>query len=286
MRIFFRVFFVLMFLIAREKSFSQVVLNGTETDTIISQINGVTYPLKIALPGSYSNSDKNYPVVYMLDAYSSFGMMTEMQRLLAFDKELPEVIIIGISSKGNSKDFIFNRARDFTPTSIPTDEILEDIQIMTPASGGADKFLEFIGKELIPFVESKFRCIKNDRTLVGHSYGGLFSFYTLFTQPEVFNRYVIISPAVFWDNELIQKKEKEYFAENKTLDAVVYTVVGSAESSYMIEPWKRLTESIHKHNYDGLRFINKIAEGETHYTIMPFIVTHGLISVFKNDLKK
>jgi uncharacterized protein len=275
-----------MFLVAWEKSIPQVVLNGTESDTIISKINGATYPLKISLPGSYLNSDKKYPVVYMLDAYSSFGMMTEMQRLLAFDKELPEVIIIGISSKGNSKDFIYNRARDFTPTFIPTNEIPEDIHVMTPASGGADKFLEFINKELIPFVESKFRCLKNDRTLVGHSYGGLFSFYTLFTKPEVFNRYVIISPAVFWDNEFIQKKEKKYFTGNKSLNAVVYTVVGSAESSYMIEPWKRLTESIQNHNYSGLRFVNKIAEGETHYTIMPYLVTHGLISVFENDLKK
>lgn len=275
-----------MFLIAWEQSIPQVVLNGTENDTIISKINGATYPLKIALPGSYSNSDKKYPVVYMLDAYSSFGMMTEMQRLLAFDKDLPEVIIIGISSKGNSKDFIYNRARDFTPTYIPTNKIPEDIQIMTPTSGGADKFLSFIDNELIPFVESKFRCLKNDRTLVGHSYGGLFSFYALFTKPEVFNRYVIISPAVFWDNEFIQKKEKEYYAVNKTLDAVVYTVVGSAESDYMVTPWKRLTESIQKHNYNGLSFMNKIADGETHYTIMPYIVTHGLISVFKNDLKK
>jgi uncharacterized protein len=282
----FVVLFVSVILIAQEISFSQVVLNGTENDTIASKINGVTYPVKIALPGSYFSSDKNYPVVYMLDAYSSFGMMTEMQRLLAFDKELPEVIIIGISSKGNSKDFIYNRARDFTPSFIPTNKILEDIQIMTPTSGGADKFLAFIDQELIPFVESKFRCIKNDRTLVGHSYGGLFSFYTLFTKPDVFNRYVIISPAVFWDEELIQKKEEEYSVRNKSLKAVVYTVVGSKESSYMIEPWKHLTESIQKHNYDGLRFMNKIVEGETHYTIMPYIVTHGLISVFRNDFKK
>lgn len=280
------VFLVLAFFLVHETNYSQVVLHGTENDTIVSKINGVTYPIKIALPGSYFIADKNYPVVYMLDAYSSFGMMTEMQRLLAFDKELPEVIIIGISSKGNSKDFIYNRARDFTPTYIPTNKIPGDIQIMTPTSGGADKFLAFIDQELIPFVESKFRCAKNDRTLVGHSYGGLFSFYALFTKPEVFNRYVIISPAVFWDDELIQKKEKEYYAGNKSLNAVVYTVVGSAESSYMIEPWKRLTESIQNHNYGGLRFVNKIAEGETHYTIIPYLVTHGLISVFENDLKK
>ncbi len=282
----FTLFCVSILIIIQETNYSQVVLHGTENDTIVSKINGVTYPIKIALPGSYFNSDKNYPVVYMLDAYSSFGMMTEMQRLLAFDKELPEVIIIGISSKGNSKDFIYNRARDFTPTYIPTDKMPEDIQIMTPTSGGADKFLGFIEKELIPFVESEFRCVKNDRTLVGHSYGGLFSFYTLFANPDVFNRYVIISPAVFWDDELIQKKEKEYFAGNKSLNAVVYTVVGSAESSYMIEPWKRLTKSIQNHNYRGLCFINKIAEGETHYTIMPYLVTHGLISVFENDFKK
>ena len=82
-----------------------VTLHRSQVFNITSKINGATYPIYVALPGSYFISNKTYPVVYMLDAYSSFGIMTEMARLLAFDKELPEVIIVGISSEGGSKEF-------------------------------------------------------------------------------------------------------------------------------------------------------------------------------------
>lgn len=282
MKKFLIIFFICGILSAQGQKPSPVILHRTEVYNITSKINGVTYPINIAYPGSYFYSEKKYPVVYMLDAYSSFGIMTEMSRLLAFSKELPEVIIVGISSEGGSKEFIYNRARDFTPSRIDPEFLPEEIRLMTPTSGGADKFLQFIQSELIPFVESNFRCLNEDRTLVGHSYGGLFSFYTLFTQPDLFKRYVIISPAVLWDNELILKKENDYSQKNDSLKAVVYTTVGNNESNFMIEPWKKLIASIKNHNYKELIMRDEIAPNETHYSIIPYIVTHGLISVFDN----
>mgnify|MGYP001062781890 CR=1 FL=1 len=276
------IFFVCGVLFAQEQKPIPVTLHRTEVYQITSKINGVTYPINIAYPGSYFYSEKKFPVVYMLDAYSSFGIVTEMSRLLAFSNELPEVIIVGISSEGGSKEFIYNRARDFTPSRIDPQLLPDEVKLMTPTSGGADKFLNFIKSELIPFVESKFRCMDDDRTLVGHSYGGLFSFYTLFTQPDIFKRYVIISPAVLWDNDLVLKIENDYSQKSDSLNAVVYTTVGNKESNIMIEPWKRLIASIKNHNYKGLVLRDEISPNETHYSIIPYIVTHGLISVFEN----
>ncbi len=279
------IFFLCGITFAQQSNSSPVVLHRTEVFKMESKSNGVTYPIYVAYPGSYFSIDRDYPLIVMLDAYSSFGMMTEMSRLLAFNTELPEAVIVGISSEGGSKEFIYNRARDFTPTKIDQQSLPENIRLMTPISGGADKFLGFIESELIPFVESKFRILKNDKTIVGHSYGGLFCFYTLFTQPSIFNKYVIISPAVLWDNELILKMENDFAKKNSSLNAIVYTTVGSREEDYFINPWKKLVDSIKSHNYSNLRFIEKISEGETHYSIMPQIVTTGLISVF-NDYEK
>ena len=87
-----------------------VVLHHTFVFNIKAESNGVTYPIFVCLPGSYDYANQSYPVIYMLDAYSSFGVMTQMQHLLAFNKELPEAIIVGISSEGGSKEFIYNRA--------------------------------------------------------------------------------------------------------------------------------------------------------------------------------
>ena len=257
-----------------------VTLNRTEVHKLISKANGVTYPIFISLPGSYYNTDKTYPVVYMLDAYSSFGIVTQTAKLMAFNKELPELIIVGISSEGGSKEFIYNRARDFTPTYVPLDKLPDDSRLMLPASGGAEKFLEFIKNELIPFVELNYRIEQNERTLIGHSLGGLFASYVLFNQTDLFNRYVMISPALAWDDNFIFKQEKDFFEKNKTLPVKIYTAAGSFEPKEFLETWKEFSLFVGSRKYEGLKMKTEIAEGETHYTIIPFLVTHGLKYVF------
>ncbi len=258
-----------------------VTLARTEVHKITSKYNNVTYPIFVSLPSGYNSTDKNYPVVYMLDAYSSFGIVTQMAKLLAFNKELPELIIVGMSSEGGSREFNYNRARDYTPTSISADKIPEGFESMIPASGGASKFLDFITKELIPFIEPKYRVDNNDRTIIGHSLGGLFVGYTLFQGQNIFKRYVMISPALFWDNNYLLKQEKNFHAKTKSLNAIIYTSVGSLEESKFLETWKEFTGSLKKHEYSGLNLSAEISPNETHYTIIPHLATRGLISVFK-----
>lgn len=281
----FIVFLFAFVAVLNAQSNQPVALHHTEVVEMKSASNGNTYPIYIYLPGSYYFTNQNYPVIYMLDAYSSFGIMTQMNALLAFDKELPEAIIVGISSEGGSKEFIYNRARDYTPTKISTENLPEEVKLMTPASGGAGKFLEFIKNELVPAIDSKYRTVKNDRTLVGHSYGGLFCFYTLFSQPEWFNKYVILSPVVFWDNYFMTKLESKFLESHKTLNATIYTAVGSLEPESFQNDWKNFISTLRKRNYAGLNLYDEVLPGETHYTVIPFMATHGLKFVFKKDTK-
>ncbi|MFA7418819.1 MAG: alpha/beta hydrolase-fold protein [Melioribacteraceae bacterium] len=261
----------------QEQVNTPVTINRTEVHKITSVVNGNLYPIYVALPGSYNYTNETYPVVFMLDAYSSFGTMTQMVRLLAFNKELPELIIVGISSEGGSKEFNYNRMRDYTPTELKS----EKEKLAIPVSGGGKKFLEFIKEELIPFVESKYRIKKDDKTLVGHSLGGLFVFYTLFSEPNMFNKFVAISPALMLDDEFILKQEKSFAEKNSKLNASVYTTIGSLEDSTFIKPWNHLVASIKSHSFEGLKLKSEIANNETHYTIIPYIATHGLKAVFE-----
>jgi len=254
-----------------------VTINRTEVHKLTSSSNGNLYPVYVALPGSYNYTNQSYPVVVMLDAYSSFGTMVQMARLLAFSKELPDLIIVGISSEGGSKEFNYNRTRDYTPTELKSER---EKQII-PVSGGGKIFLKFIKDELLPFVQSKYRINKDDKTFVGHSLGGLFVFYTLFEQPDLFNKYVMISPALMLDDEFLLTKEKAFAESSKVLNASVYTTVGSLEDSTFISSWERLIASIKKREYGGLKLKAEIAKKETHYTIIPYISTHGLKAVFE-----
>lgn len=261
-----------------------VTLNRTEVHRISSVSNGETYPVFISLPSGYGATDKKYPVVYMLDAYSSFGIVMQSAKLLAFNKELPDLIIVGISSEGGSKEFNYNRGRDYTPTTVTQNNRPGNREVILPASGGADRFLSFITNELIPFVESRYNIISGDRTLIGHSLGGLFVTYSLLKNPDAFLRYVMISPALFWDDNYILKMESGLYKTGKSLNIIIYTSVGSLESDIFKTPWTDFVDSLKSRNYSGLRLIPEIADNETHYTIIPHLVTRGLISVFKENL--
>jgi len=75
-------------------------------------------------------------------------------------------------------------------------------------TGGADNFTQFIEKELIPFIDSKYRTTSY-RTLIGHSYGGLFTINMLINHNHLFNNYIAIDPSLDWDNQKLLKQAKE-----------------------------------------------------------------------------
>lgn len=254
-----------------------IAINRAEEHKITSAANGILYPIYVSLPGSYNSTTQTFPVVFMLDAYSSFSTMSQMVKMLAYNNELPELIIVGISSEGSSEEFYYNRMRDYTPSELTGEE---DKKIF-PVSGGGEKFLKFIKEELVPFVEAKYRIKKEEKVLVGHSLGGLFVFYALFSEPNLFSKYVSVSPALQFDDEYILKQEKVFAGKNSNLNASVYTTVGSLEDSTFIEPWKKFVDSLKEHNYEGLKLNAEIAKKQSHFTIIPYIATHGLRWVFE-----
>jgi predicted alpha/beta superfamily hydrolase len=164
---------------------------GTEVIRIHSEVVGQDYALYIALPFGYGIEGQTYPAVYVLSGDDHFGLTADTARLLRAGDEAPDLIVVGIGygPEWNVHDLERNVKRyvnDLTPTSITTYAEL----------GGAAKFLQFIGKELIPFVDANYQTDPEDRTIVGHSLGGLFGLYTLFHAPDTFNRYIVLSPSL------------------------------------------------------------------------------------------
>ncbi len=122
---------------------------------------------------------------------------------------MPEMVLVGIS---NDK----NRVRDLTTSSITTKYGMP----FNEKNGEANNFRKFIEEELIPFIEKKYP-VTNYRTLIGHSYGGLFTISTLINQPSLFANYLAIDPSLDWDDQKLLKEAQEIIAtqkyENKAL---------------------------------------------------------------------
>ena len=260
------------------QEYEPVTINSAHVRTITSEIvKGMEYELFIALPQGYEDTTRTYPVVYMLDAYEIFGLQLQTYQQLAFFETVSPLILVGINYKfeGKSfyeglKDYLYIRSRDFTPTYLSLEEIIEKhgkgFANYVPVSGGGEKFLRFLREELFPFIESEYRVDPNDREIFGYSLGGLFSTYVLFHDPASFQRYFIGSPALWWDDEAVFNFYDPTKYENIDKPINVYLSVGELEGEGLRGSWERLKNFLEEKQNPKIKFINEILDGEKHLT--------------------
>lgn len=257
--------------------FPRVTIPNTEVRMVSSSNVGQEYKIFVALPHSHSGADIAYPVLYVLDANWSFGLITETIRLLQLREELPEMIIVGIAYPVNDVGEIRKlRARDYTPTVDRRPETVE-----SGGAGGAGNYLRFIRQELMPFIQSNYRINPEDKTIAGSSYGGLFALYTLFHHPDTFNRYIIGSPSIEWDEGVTFAYESSWAASKVGLSAKVFISVGALEKEETITNMQRLAKSLEDRGYNDLELTTCIFEHETHLSVAPAAMSRGLRVVYE-----
>ncbi len=224
-----------------------------------------TFHILISLPDEYNSSDKRYSVLYVLDGDVSYGIASGIARYLEIGANIPELIVIGIGYGTADKNSGNKRNRDYRPDN----------------TGGAEKFLQFIKNELIPYVDTNYRTIAGENTLASYSLGGLFALYSLFNQPEIFNRYIIGSPYLLPENYIIFDYEEQSVATLNKANAKLFISVGSeASDEKYFTPIDELVTILQERNYPGIELETKVFDGSTHLAGPPEVITHGLISVF------
>lgn len=242
---------------------------GHQIKNLDSKINSKNYKLFINLPNGYSkNKDKKYPVIYLLDGQWDFSILVPTYNTLKYDGLTPNVIIVGISYAGDSPNYTDLRANDMTPTSLPR----------IKNSGDAKKFTEVLRKEIIPFIDKKYRTSNKNRTLAGTSFAGLYTHYVLFNSPDLFHNYIICNPSLWYDNELPFKYENDYYKNNKTLNANVALVWGSLDD---VKRHEKMANQIKTHNYKGLNFLTSVEVGFGHNSTKPACYAKGILHSFK-----
>jgi uncharacterized protein len=181
----------------------------------------------INLPNGYNPQQKEkYPVVYLLDANLYFDIVAAIMNKYSEVGLAPAVILVGIGYKDfPTMDSLRNR--DYTyPFAIPEYEMA--------ISGGADKFLNCIKSELIPFIDKGYNTDTLKRVLAGHSLGGYFSAYALLQDLQgknnYFSGYVSASPSLHYNKYYLLNQFKETSPKiGKTKKIKAYFTFGGLE---------------------------------------------------------
>jgi predicted alpha/beta superfamily hydrolase len=185
------------FLTAQTSGSTDFLLQIGTPERLYSNVLGEDRDIYVQFPADYDSDGKEkYPVVYILDGAFLLPTVDLVQSYYSFGFTSP-MILVGISNATN-------RTRDLTPTRVKQ----MYGQDTWNSTGGADKFTAFIRDELIPHIESKYPATSY-RTLIGHSYGGLFALNTFLEYSDLFDNYIAIDPSLDWDNQFMLKDLNE-----------------------------------------------------------------------------
>lgn len=155
---------------------------------IVSSVLGEERVIDVALPSQYDSGTERYPVIVVLDGETHHDIAAAIARYYASTAMMPPAIVVGVRNTA--------RTRDFTPAPRPGFTVPPEAR----AGGGADRFLSFLERELLPYVDRTWRTAPL-RVLVGHSLGGLFALHALAHRPALFTGYVVMEPSIWWNEQ-------------------------------------------------------------------------------------
>jgi predicted alpha/beta superfamily hydrolase len=227
------------------------------------------YPVFIQLPASYaSQTDRVYPVIYLTDAHYSFPLVSGATRFPMNSGVMQQAIIVAVSYEQGSKG-ASSRVRDYTPSKA---------KAWQQETGNAKGHMAFIRDTVFPFIEQNYRGSNTNRTFVGNSLGGLFGAYMLFTEPELFSNYILGSPSVWFDNNMIlaMSAVKPKAGTRVYISVGEYETPAYGEGEDMVIEAKRLRDKIQAIDSGNIKLRFSVVPGASHATAFPTVAIQGL----------
>jgi hypothetical protein len=134
----------------------------------------------------------------------------------------------------------------------------------------------------MPHLESQYRMDSSNLTLSGHSLGGLFALYTLFTEPNLFSNYIASSPSTSFDVEELLSLEEKNQNKIEEADCNLFISFGTAEDEEKyVKPINKIVNQLKQRgpDYTNLKF--RIFEEGVHFGTPAEGMAYGLLHSFK-----
>lgn len=213
-----------------------------------SKVLGEERTIFVSVPDSYARTALTYPVLYLTDAETQFEHTSATAAFLARNGFMPEVIVVGVRNT--------DRTRDLSPSRDPK----------FPTSGGADRFLDFFEKELVPFVESGYRTAPF-RIFAGHSAGGLFALHSMRVRPGLFQAVIAVSPWLVWDERKELKLLTPFLSGDGVKTRALFFTSGD-EGAELKDVLAQLSSALKRKRSKGLRWGNAVYSDENHGSVV------------------
>ncbi|MGC0121749.1 alpha/beta hydrolase [Pseudoalteromonas piscicida] len=226
-----------------------------------SQVLNEDRKVFIRLPKGYDKA-YSYPLIIRTDGNFNLARWDEVLSSLAEQGRVEDAILVSIPNQFWTE----TRNRDLVPPYARQDVAIE----ARPESdndpaifGRADRFLQFVESELLPYLEANYS-INDNRVLSGFSAGGSFVLYTMVTKPALFDGYFAFSPAAWYDDSVVVKEFAKSLANIQGKPKYIYLSIGGAENNIITGSFRGLLEALEQHAPANVRWGHSISEGAGH----------------------
>lgn len=222
-----------------------------ETVRIPSKILGEERAILVSPPEGYARGQSRYPVLYLTDGEAHFQEACATADFLRRNGFMPAVLVVGVTNT--------NRTRNLTPP-------------------GADRFLDFFEKELVPYVEANYRTVPF-RIFCGHSLGGLFGVHALMSRSDLFNAVIAASPVLSWGGGAELRRAETFFSAKRALKRFLFVTMAAEgdEDRGAFDSFRKLLEA---NRLEGFRFGSAIFPDEDHFSVVLQSHYAGLKTLF------
>ncbi len=243
--------------------------SGYINETLFSEVLDEEREIVIRLPQGYDETSYKYPVVYKLDGESRLWRYDDTINILSSVEYIPEMIVVAIPNT--------NRDRDLTPSGMSLDGKVLSVK------GGGSRFLDFIEKELIPYIEARYRT-SDMRILAGYSRGGLLVVESLLSRPNLFQARFALSPALWRDDQAIISKAREVFSGADYSGQFLYMSLGDQENDKMRSAFQAFQQLLEISQPVGLQWQADFARSGNHQTTPIIALPFAFQALSKTEL--
>jgi uncharacterized protein len=253
----------------------------TSTFTLTCDRSGLDHDISVGLPARFDKLDAP-PVIVCLDGPWMFGTVLDATRIMSMSGEAPEAVVVGVSFTDQSMgEYLKQRARWYTPTAwVPPPETgvrgLEQDE-----TGKVETFIAFLNDQLLPHLEARYRT--GERWFVGHSFSALCGVRALLVKPEMFDRWLLASPSIWWHDRVILDMEEAYAEANDDLPAHVFLSAGTDEEDSDPVGTFRMTSNVAvlgstlaSRGYPNLKLTRMELDGDAHSSVIGNAISKGL----------
>lgn len=184
------------------------------------------YKIQIGTPNRPAPA-RGHPVIYMVDGNAAMASI-DVDDLKAISA-LSAPVLVAIGYDTEARHDVIARSFDYTPP-VTENGVSKPVEVRGRSGGGADIFLDYIETHIKPAVEEREPIDRSRQTLWGHSYGGLFTLHTLFTHPDLYQRYVAGDPSLWWYDGILVKTAQA-FDTTRAKDKQIAIMVGGQRRS-------------------------------------------------------